>query len=118
MRQTAIGFFRHRANLGFGRVRFPTNANLGSLRLSALMVPYWVSNTPFITVEITGAGGQKMRCVCLFKEASATRGWLTLKPLNRSDEIRPLATPWTISLLDAFDVPLALGERHNGNKRM
>lgn len=88
----------------------PTNANLGSLRLSALMVPYWVSNTPFITVEITGAGGQKMRCVCLFKEASATRGWLTLKPLNRSDEIRPLATPWTISLLDAFDVPLALGE--------
>jgi hypothetical protein len=88
----------------------PTNANLGSLRLSALMVPYWVSNTPFITVEITGAGGQKMRCVCLFKEGSATRGWLTLKPLNRSDEIRPLATPWTISLFDAFDVPLALGE--------
>jgi len=88
----------------------PANANLGSLRLSALMLPHWIQNTPYVVVEITGAGGQKMRSICLFKDGSANKGWLTLKPLNRSDEMRPLATPWTIALLDAFDAPLTLGE--------
>jgi len=89
----------------------PTNANMGSLKLSAVMVPYWVIlNTPFVMVDITGAGGQKMRSLCIFKDTLATKGWTTLIPLSRNDEMRPLATPWTITLLDAFEAPLALGE--------
>jgi len=88
----------------------PSGMELGSLKFSALFLHHAiVSTTPFINVEIVGAGGQKINTIFI-SSVQVTKGWASLIPLHPNQLMHPLATPWTIRILDAYENPLMLGE--------
>lgn len=86
--------------------------------LSALLLPAFASQqTPIVQVEVTGATGKTIQCICARDGISAKgcgheygHGWDTWKPLDDFTELKVLACPWTISLKDLYGQNLELGE--------
>lgn len=93
---------------------YPVGIDTNTLYVSTLVVPkqtlLW---TPYVILEMEGAGGQVNECIMVPDTKSASITWEYLRPCSRSiGYIRPLALPWKIRVLDADRELLPLGQDH------
>lgn len=92
----------------------PTSIDVNSMYLSTVIVPkqtmIW---TPYVILEMEGAGGQVNECILTPDSNSVSNTWEYLRPCTRSiGYIRPLALPWKLRLLDADRELLPFGRDH------
>lgn len=87
----------------------PTS-NSTHVAIAAVQTPSFVLDiTGFIVVHITGANESKTQCVLLPSASTTARAitWLPCSPATRF--IKPVPTPWTLQLLNAFGERIDLG---------
>ncbi len=92
----------------------PTSMDVNSMYLSSVIVPkqtmVW---TPYVILEMEGAGGQVNECILTPDSNSVSNTWEYLRPCTRSiGYVRPLALPWKLRLLDADRELLPFGRDH------
>ena len=81
-------------------------ASSSFLRLHCLLLPKSIARmTPYVIMEVIGAGNHKMDVVCTC--VSNAGSWDTWTA--RTDGLKALACPWTINLLDWARCPLSMG---------
>lgn len=90
---------------------FPSLADSGNTKVCCMLLPKHVAETsPFVVVQIQGAGGQLVSCALVPDGVGGRRGWDTWRPCMESMGYIPsVACPWTIRILGADANLLALG---------
>lgn len=90
----------------------PNGINLLSTYVSCVIVPKMTMTfTPYVILEIEGAGGQVSECVLVPDSRSVNATWEYLRPSSKSlAYLRPLALPWTLRFLDADREPIPFGK--------
>lgn len=90
---------------------FPNGADLLSTYVSSVVVPkLTMTFTPYVILEIEGAGGQVNECILIPDSKSVNGTWEYLRPPSKGmGHIRPLALPWTLRFLDADRELLSFG---------
>lgn len=93
---------------------FPLGSDLLATYVSTVIVPkQTMSFTPYVIMEIEGAGGQVNECVLIPDSKCVNTTWEYLRPPSKAlGSIRPLALPWTLRLLDADRELLPYGKDH------
>lgn len=81
----------------------PNGIDVHSTYISCVIVPKQTMTwTPYVILEIEGAGGQVNECILVPDSKSVNSTWEYLRPTTKAlGHIRPLALPWTLRFLDA-----------------
>jgi hypothetical protein len=92
-------------------VEFPDNADTNNMSLVKVIIPCMSTTEwlPYFKFTLEGAGNQSIDVMLV--PVRMDKRWIHLEPLN-ARAIKPLATPWTICLKDAYGTPLEIG--HDG----
>lgn len=93
---------------------FPASMDVNTMYVSSVIVPkqtmIW---TPYVILEMEGAGGQINECILTPDSKSVSNVWEYLRPCTRAvGYVRPLALPWKLRLLDADRELLPFGKDH------
>lgn len=82
---------------------FPVGIDTNSTYVSCVVLPkQTLSWTPYVILEIEGAGGQLSETVLIPDSQCSNPTWEYMRPSTRSlGHIKPLALPWKIRWLDA-----------------
>lgn len=93
---------------------FPNGADLMATYVSNVIVPKnTMTFTPYVILEIEGAGGQVNECILIPDSKSVNGTWEYLRPPTKGmGHIRPLALPWTLRFLDADRELMNFGSDH------
>lgn len=91
---------------------FPVGMDVNSSYVSCVIVPKQTMTwTPYVILEIEGAGGQVNECILIPDSKSVNTTWEYLRPSVKSlGYVKPLALPWKLRLLDADRESLPYGE--------
>lgn len=81
----------------------PNGIDVHSTYISCVIVPKQTMTwTPYVILEIEGAGGQVNECILVPDSKSVNSTWEYLRPTTKAlGYIWPLALPWTLRFLDA-----------------
>jgi len=89
----------------------PAMKDASYVAVTAVQTPaYVLDRHPSLVLRIKGVGDGETQTVLLPDLNASSRKWATWRPCEASTRyIYPLPTPWTVSLLDNYQQPVAMG---------